>query len=247
MRFRNTAASAVALLMLASPTLAGQPNFGGAVIVTAVTDNTGAPVTSSNGFPVNCVSGCSGSSGASVGANGSAIPASSTQIGTKDASGNLQPASAANPVPTNDAAAIAAINSGVGTPGSAVPASGNIVGGQSNANYANLPISAATVAINISTATTTQLVALAAGKAIYVTSDMVISGGTGNFTWEYGTGTACATGTTVLSGAIPLTAQSGWDEGSGAGAVMIVPAGNALCALTSAGVQMSGKLTYSQF
>src|SRR5271170_1202192 len=42
----------------------------------------------------------SGSGGnASVGPNGSPIPADSTLIGSKDASGNLQPASAANPVP----------------------------------------------------------------------------------------------------------------------------------------------------
>src|SRR5208282_895848 len=39
------------------------------------------------------------SSNPSVGPNGSPIPADSTLIGSKDASGNLQPASAANPVP----------------------------------------------------------------------------------------------------------------------------------------------------
>lgn len=37
----------------------------------------------------------------SVGTNGAAIPTSSTQIGIKDGSGNLQPASATNPVPEN--------------------------------------------------------------------------------------------------------------------------------------------------
>src|SRR5271157_1943697 len=41
----------------------------------------------------------SASSNPSVGPNGSPIPADSTLIGSKDASGNLQPASVANPVP----------------------------------------------------------------------------------------------------------------------------------------------------
>lgn len=102
-------------------------------------------------------------------------------------------------------------------------------------------------AINISTATTTQLVALASGKAIYVTAMDVVAGGTGNITFEYGTGTNCGTGTTVLTGAYNLVAQSGLAKGNGAGAVWIVPAGNALCALTSAAVQMSGSVSYAQF
>src|SRR5580692_4497047 len=37
----------------------------------------------------------------SVGTNGSTAPTSSTQIGTVDGSGNLQPASSANPIPTS--------------------------------------------------------------------------------------------------------------------------------------------------
>src|SRR6185437_3394497 len=94
--------------------------------------------------------------------------------------------------------------------------------------------SGASIPINISTATTTQLVALSAGKSIYVTSWDVISGGTGNITLEYGTGSNCGTGTQVLTGAYPLTAQNGIAKGDGLGTVLIVPSGNAMCALTSA-------------
>jgi len=101
--------------------------------------------------------------------------------------------------------------------------------------------------INISTATTTTLVSLSSGKAIYVTAWDVIAGGTGNITLEYGTGSNCAGGTTVLTGAYPLTAQNGIAKGSGIGPVLFVPASNALCALTSAGVQMSGSVSYAQF
>lgn len=103
------------------------------------------------------------------------------------------------------------------------------------------------VAINISTSTTTQLVALAANQTIYVTSYDVVAGGTGTFQLEYGTGTTCGTGTTILTGAYPFVAQSLLTKGSGLGPVLIVPPGNALCAVTNAAVQYSGSLSYAQF
>lgn len=139
------------------------------------------------------------------------------------------------------------IAAGVATPASAVPAKGNITGGQAGANYSNFPLSQATLPINISTATTTQLLALSGGKAIYVTVYSVVAGGTGNITFEYGTGSTCSVGTTTLTGAIPLVAQSGIAQGNGDGAVFVIPAGNAFCALTSQAVQMSGSFSYSQF
>jgi hypothetical protein len=104
-------------------------------------------------------------------------------------------------------------------------------------------------AINVSTATTTQLVAISGTTKIYVTSFDVIAGGTGNITFEYGTQTTnpCDTGTTALTGPYNLTAQAGIAKGDGVGAVLVVPAGNALCVLTSAAVQMSGSVSYQQF
>lgn len=134
-----------------------------------------------------------------------------------------------------------------GSTGSAVPAKSIYVGAVSSGNLTGIIQADTSVAINISTATTTQLVALSAGKKIYVTALDVVAGGTGNITFEYGTGTACATGTTVLTGAYNLTAQSGLAKGGGLGPVLVVPAGNALCALTSAAVQMSGSAAYTQF
>ena len=107
----------------------------------------------------------------------------------------------------------------------------------------------ATVPINISTATTTQIVANVATQGIYVTHWDVMGGGTGNITWEYGTGASCST-PTLLSGAYPLIAQAGISVGGGLGTVLIVPpttAGLSLCALTSAGVQISGSVTYAQY
>lgn len=103
------------------------------------------------------------------------------------------------------------------------------------------------VAISVSTATTTEVIPLVSGKRIYVTSWDIIAGGTGTITIKYGTGSSCGTGTTSLTGAYPLIAQAGIVKGNGLGAVLFVPAGNALCITTSAAVQMSGSLSYVQF
>jgi len=113
-----------------------------------------------------------------------------------------------------------------------------------NANPAYL--GTATAAVSISTATTTQIVALSGSTQVKVTSLSIIAGGTGNVTFVYGTGSACGTGTTALTGAYPLTAQSGLALGGGLGPVLITPAGQALCITTSAAIQVSGHVTYAQ-
>lgn len=120
-------------------------------------------------------------------------------------------------------------------------------GANTNGSLTSIIQAGASVAINISTAATTQLVAAAAGKAIYVTAWDVIAAGTGNITLEYGTGANCGTGTTPLTGAYNLTAQFGIAKGNGLGPVLVVPPGAALCALTSAAIQMSGSVSYTQF
>lgn len=102
------------------------------------------------------------------------------------------------------------------------------------------------VPINISTGTTTQLIALVTSAKIYISSWDVIANGTGNIELEYGTGSNCGTGTTALTGNYNLTAQAGISKGGGLGSILVVPAGNALCALTSAAVGMAGSVSYTQ-
>ena len=166
----------------------------------------------------------------SSGSNGGAQPPRTNQVGGLNESGDIQPVSVTTP----------------GTPGAkAVMVQGYTanVGG----SLTSIIQAGASVPINISTATTTQLVAAVTSKAIYVTAWDVIAAGTGAITLEYGTGSNCATGTTVLTGPYGLIAQFGIAKGNGLGPVLIVPAGNALCALTSAAIQMSGSLSYTQF
>jgi hypothetical protein len=87
------------------------------------------------------------------------------------------------------------------------------------------------------------------GQKIYVTAWDVVAGGSGSITLEYGTQVAnpCDTGTTTLTGAYPLVAQAGLSKGSGISPVFVLPAGAQLCAQTSAAVQMSGSVSYTQF
>lgn len=134
-----------------------------------------------------------------------------------------------------------------GTLGSTAPTRGTQMGAKTGANMDALVQAGSSAAINVSTATTTQIVALASSQKIYVTSFDVIAGGTGNITFVYGTGSNCGTGTTSLTGAYPLTAQAGIAKGNGLGPVLVVPASNALCVTTSAAVQMSGSVSYAQF
>lgn len=139
------------------------------------------------------------------------------------------------------------LSSGIGgaqgcSPYTDVTTPATVQAGAISTGYAKVPQTEVTTPINISTATTTKLISNVSGKVTYITELDVIAGGTGNITFEYGTGTNCGTGTTVLSGPYNLTAQAGLVKGSGYGAVVVVPASQDFCALTSAAVQMSGAL-----
>lgn len=109
----------------------------------------------------------------------------------------------------------------------------------------------ASAPVNISTATTTQLIAAptalepgGAVASIYVMGHEVMAGGTGNIQFVYGTGTNCGTGQQIITGAYPLVAQAKTEHAGGFGPEWVLPGGNALCAITSAAVQMSGFVSY---
>lgn len=110
-----------------------------------------------------------------------------------------------------------------------------------------IPTTSASVAITISTATTTRLITGVTGQSIYVTAVDVIAAGTGNIQFIAGTGATCGTGTVNISGNYNLTAQVGLAKGTGVGALWVVPSGSSLCAVTSAAVGMPGSLSYAQF
>ncbi|MGB7976092.1 MAG: hypothetical protein WCF81_17495 [Roseiarcus sp.] len=219
--------------------------------------------------------GGGGGSNASVGAIGSPAPGSATYSGVLVPGGNMVGASGSTwgSAPTGlnvlgvnadvlssalPAGAATAANQEVtaaGTSATSAQAMQGVTGGvpmptnsaNTGGNLTSIIQAGASVPINITSATTTQLVAGVSGKAIFVTAWDVIAAGTTNFTFEYGTGTNCAVGTTALTGAYSLVAQFGAAKGSGLGPVLVVPTGNALCAVSSSAVQVSGSLAYTQF
>ncbi len=106
------------------------------------------------------------------------------------------------------------------------------------------------VPINITTATTTQVVAPLGSTQIYVTAWDVLANAAGNFSLEYGTTTKnpCDTGTAAVTGSYNFAAQSGISRDGGPQPLYVIPPGNALCAVTSgATVSVAGSLSYTQF
>ena len=107
--------------------------------------------------------------------------------------------------------------------------------------------------LQMTTATTTQIVALAAGQQIRICAYAIqgsISSTATTLKLVYGTGTTCATGTTSLTPTWNLPASSTalpFSEGHGLGELFQTPAANALCATSSAAGTVNISVTYAQF
>jgi hypothetical protein len=98
----------------------------------------------------------------------------------------------------------------------------------------NIGYSAIQVAkIAISTATTTEIVAAVAGKAVYVCGIQLQNGASSTAQFTYGTkaSTACDTGSTALSGV--LLASTNTTIAPGSRTVLSTPAGNELCIVST--------------
>jgi hypothetical protein len=251
------------------------PNTFLAAIETA--GATSLNISGGTGLPTGAGGGGGGGGGsnASVGAIGSPAPGSATYNGVLVAGGNIAGASGsawgsaptglnvlgvnanvlASALPAGAATAANQEVTAAGTSATSAQAVQGVTGGvpmpttsaNTGGSLTSIIQAGVSLPINLSTAATTQLVAAVSGKAIYVTAWDVIAAGTTNFTFEYGTGTNCAAGTAALTGPYSLVAQFGAAKGSGLGPVLVVPAGNALCAVNSATVQVSGSLAYTQF
>src|ERR1700674_3248287 len=106
--------------------------------------------------------------------------------------------------------------------------------------------------INISTATTTLIVTGVSGRQVRICAQHMIAAAADNVAWIEGTGATCGTGTAGMAGG--TTAASGYNfaanggiaEGSGLGSVLeTVTAGDSICLVTSASVQLSGGIKYA--
>jgi hypothetical protein len=100
--------------------------------------------------------------------------------------------------------------------------------------------------INVASAGEASIVALSAGKAIYVCAFIDASAGTTpSITFQQGTVAGCASGTTAITGTMPFTSGSSISANGGGGTLFSVPAGDVLCALT-VGANHGGVLSYVQ-
>lgn len=100
-------------------------------------------------------------------------------------------------------------------------------------------------AINTAAAGNVEVVALNGSDLIYVCGYSIVVDAAVDVQFIYGTGTACATGETDITGIWGLAANGGITQANG-GAIQFgaVPAGNALCIENSAAVQVSGHVAY---
>lgn len=94
--------------------------------------------------------------------------------------------------------------------------------------------------------TINQIIAAIPGKSIYITNISIHPASTSVVTLSYGTGTNCGTGTTIFYG--PSTFQGGENvyDGTGYGAIFVVPQGNAVC-ITIATAVAPGWVSYALF
>jgi len=131
--------------------------------------------------------------------------------------------------------------------GSAAPSMAQFMGVNSSGTLAGIVGCDSSALLSVSTATTTQIVALSGTKSVYVCGYVINGGGATTVKFVYGTGTACATGQVSLTPAFTLASGTNVSLGGGLGYVMKAPSGNALCATTSAAVAANIHIAYTQF
>jgi hypothetical protein len=138
-----------------------------------------------------------------------------------------------------------------GTTGSAPPTQAGYIGGIGSGATGGL-LTGVTVCdtdakLDMTTATTTEIVALTSSRKVRVCSYTVEVSGTAVVTFKYGTGSNCGTGTTALGPAWDLTAQTGLSHGTGFGEVFRTPVSQALCVTSSAAVNVHVWVNYAVY
>ena len=131
--------------------------------------------------------------------------------------------------------------------GAAVPTTAGLTGTVSSGNLTGLIACDNAAVLSMSTATTTQAIALVAGKSIYVCGFVINGAGTTTGRLVQGTGTNCGTGQSNVTPTFNLIAGATVAQGSGVGQVIKTNAGSALCVTNSAAIALNVLITYTQF
>jgi len=105
-----------------------------------------------------------------------------------------------------------------------------------------------TAALNMTTATTTQIVAASGSLQPYICSYAIHVGGASNVKVVRGTGSNCGTGTTDVSTTYKFgNADAGINRSLPGGSYMPTAASAALCITSSAAVNVDVEINYAQF
>jgi hypothetical protein len=131
--------------------------------------------------------------------------------------------------------------------GATAPANAQYAGVVASGNLAGIVACDSSAQLTVSTATTTQIVALIAAKSIYICSLTINGAGTTTGKLVSGTGTNCGTGQANLTPAFSLIAGSTVTAGGGLGYVVKAAAGAAVCVTNSAAVAVNVLVSYTQF
>lgn len=143
-----------------------------------------------------------------------------------------------------------------GTTGAAPPAQANYIAGVGSGAtggfLAGLTACDLDANVNVSTATTTLLITGVSGRKIHICSLHLVTNTANNVALIEGTGGTCGTGTAGVAGGTSaatgytLAANGGFTLGTGIGDVMATATvTDSLCAITSAGTQLSGHIKYA--
>jgi hypothetical protein len=106
--------------------------------------------------------------------------------------------------------------------------------------------------VNIVTAVTTLIVTGVSGRHVRICGISLVTAGANNVNFLSGTGATCGTGTTGMAGGTTaatgynFAANGGIAQGSGIGIINQTNAtGDSVCIITSAAVQLSGRISYA--
>lgn len=109
-----------------------------------------------------------------------------------------------------------------------------------------LPTTTASIPVTGTVATATVLIAGVTGQTIYVTQVTLVPNANAVVTFTQGTGAACGTGTTNVTGVMTFAVSQHLNAGSGAGALWVLVQGNSLC-ITIATAVAPGSVSYARF
>jgi len=217
-----------------------QPISGTVTVTQGTAGNLNATVVGTGTFAVQATQSGSWSLAANQSVNMAQVGGVTTSVNNGTADTGTQRVTIAS-----DQTVLPAV--GADATGTTVPANAVYMATNVGGNTTGVVGCNSSVKIDTASSGNVELVALSGSTVIRVCGYNFIANGTVAVQMIYGTGTACATGETDLTGAYNLTAQSGIVVQSPFWTGMATAPGNALCIELSGAIQVSGVVFYTQY